>query len=162
MIERMHIALATASDLDRLCELAERVRHAPRWTRSLWQQVLANTAQHATLARVVAIARLGSEARGFVVATCVAGAAEIESIAVDEASQRQGIGRALWLWVKAWSIACGAETIALEVRASNVQARAFYASAGFVQVGLRPGYYADPAEDAVLLSFAIAPAGDAA
>jgi ribosomal-protein-alanine N-acetyltransferase len=41
--------------------------------------------------------------------------------------------------------------VLLEVRRSNVAAQGFYRSVGFVEEGRRPGYYADPIEDAVLM-----------
>jgi ribosomal protein S18 acetylase RimI-like enzyme len=42
--------------------------------------------------------------------------------------------------------------ILLEVRPSNVAGRGFYAASGFVETGRRRAYYADPVEDAVLMS----------
>jgi ribosomal protein S18 acetylase RimI-like enzyme len=45
----------------------------------------------------------------------------------------------------------GVRTALLEVRASNLAARAFYASSGFVAVGRRSRYYAD-GEDALLMT----------
>jgi ribosomal-protein-alanine N-acetyltransferase len=48
----------------------------------------------------------------------------------------------------------------LEVRASNVRARALYARRGFAEVGVRKGYYPAPVrrEDAVVMSVPIGPA----
>src|ERR671917_341067 len=43
-----------------------------------------------------------------------------------------------------------ARRVYLEVRPSNLAARALYDSLGFVQTGVRPGYYGD--EDALLLT----------
>jgi ribosomal-protein-alanine N-acetyltransferase len=40
--------------------------------------------------------------------------------------------------------------ILLEVRESNLPARGLYEKHGFREVGRRRGYYADPAEDAIL------------
>jgi ribosomal protein S18 acetylase RimI-like enzyme len=42
--------------------------------------------------------------------------------------------------------------VLLEVRASNQRARDFYRSLGWNETGIRPRYYADPEEDAVLMS----------
>jgi ribosomal-protein-alanine N-acetyltransferase len=39
----------------------------------------------------------------------------------------------------------------LEVRASNQAARALYQQMGFAQVSIRPRYYTNPVEDAVLM-----------
>lgn len=48
-----------------------------------------------------------------------------------------------------------AESVLLEVRASNDPALALYASMGFRQVGLRKKYYSSPEEDAVLMTLAL-------
>ena len=46
----------------------------------------------------------------------------------------------------------GVSTWHLEVRQSNESAIRLYESLGFVQDGLRKGYYEEPKEDAVLMS----------
>jgi ribosomal-protein-alanine N-acetyltransferase len=46
----------------------------------------------------------------------------------------------------------GAEVAWLEVRPSNLAARALYESFGFKEVGRRPRYYDDTQEDALLLT----------
>ena len=45
----------------------------------------------------------------------------------------------------------------LEVRVSNLAARSLYQKLGFVEVGVRPRYYEDTGEDAVLMDYAITP-----
>ena len=54
--------------------------------------------------------------------------------------------------------ASGVDNVLLEVRVSNQPALAFYEALGFVKTRLRPGYYADPIEDAVLMR--LPPAGE--
>ncbi|HEV2665177.1 MAG TPA: ribosomal-protein-alanine N-acetyltransferase RimI, partial [Blastocatellia bacterium] len=49
----------------------------------------------------------------------------------------------------------GARAATLEVRSANASARAFYEKEGFMPVGLRRRYYADPPDDALLLSLEI-------
>ena len=67
-------------------------------------------------------------------------------------SQRRGLGQQA---LRArWSMSYAerrAYEILLEVRASNQAALGFYRSLGFSETGRRPGYYADPVEDAVLM-----------
>lgn len=41
----------------------------------------------------------------------------------------------------------------LEVRPSNHAARQLYESYGFIEIGIRQNYYADPVEDAIVLKF---------
>lgn len=78
-------------------------------------------------------------------------AAHITTIAVAPEHQRHGVGGQLlgWLLQTAVGLGCGAAT--LEVRASNRIARRLYARAGFVEAGVRPGYYRQPTEDAVIM-----------
>jgi ribosomal-protein-alanine N-acetyltransferase len=45
----------------------------------------------------------------------------------------------------------GVRRATLEVRRSNVAAQRLYAGAGFSVVGVRSGYYTQPAEDALIL-----------
>ena len=89
---------------------------------------------------------------GFAVACLLAPQAELESIAVAEAEQRRGIGRRLLLAMAEELRAAGVREVLLEVRASNQRARDFYRSLGWNETGRRPRYYADPEEDAVLMS----------
>jgi ribosomal protein S18 acetylase RimI-like enzyme len=46
----------------------------------------------------------------------------------------------------------GVTEVILEVRASNFPAVALYGTLGFTETGRRPRYYADPIEDAVLMT----------
>lgn len=79
--------------------------------------------------------------------------------------RRQGSARLLLEALQAWSRLQGAECLWLEVRASNLGARALYEQIGFLQVGRRRDYYpADGSqrEDAVIMSLALAaPAAEA-
>jgi ribosomal-protein-alanine N-acetyltransferase len=45
----------------------------------------------------------------------------------------------------------GVKRATLEVRRSNVPAQKLYERLGFVQAGVRPDYYTQPAEDALIL-----------
>ena len=78
--------------------------------------------------------------------------AHIISIAVREEYRRQGIGELLLISVIDLAIELNARIITLEVRASNTTALSLYYKYGFIQVGLRPGYYTDNREDAVLMT----------
>jgi ribosomal-protein-alanine N-acetyltransferase len=77
------------------------------------------------------------ETGGFALTRLIAGEAELLTIAVDPAHQKQGIGRRL---MERW-IASSADTAFLEVAADNVPAIALYQSLGFEQIGVRHRYY---------------------
>ena len=86
---------------------------------------------------------------------CVAERAEVIDLRVLASERRQGLGRKL-LWASFTALGdIGA--VELEVRSSNVAARALYESLGFSETGLRPNYYAtaDGREDAILMTLAL-------
>ena len=73
-------------------------------------------------------------------------------IAVAAASQRRGIAGRLFAALQQEFCAAGVTQVVLEVRASNHPALALYRRLGFTQTGRRPRYYAEPVEDALLMS----------
>lgn len=77
---------------------------------------------------------------------------EILKLAVHPAHRRTGIGKRLLGLVLQNCIKMGIEQAYLEVRRSNAAALALYTEFGFIQTGIRKGYYPDNKEDALLLS----------
>jgi ribosomal-protein-alanine N-acetyltransferase len=74
---------------------------------------------------------------------------EILNVAVAPEIRRIGVGRAL---VAAFLDGNGGDVF-LEVRASNQTAQRFYKCLGFQEFTLRPGYYSDPDEAAIVMKF---------
>jgi ribosomal-protein-alanine N-acetyltransferase len=77
--------------------------------------------------------------------------AHVTTLGVDPAARRQGIASGLLRGLLAEAIARGATAATLEVRASNVAAQRLYGGFGFTPVGVRPRYYADSGEDAIIM-----------
>jgi ribosomal-protein-alanine N-acetyltransferase len=75
----------------------------------------------------------------------------ITNIAVHPASRRRGIGRGLLGSVLEDARRRATRLVVLEVRPSNIEARALYESFGFQVVGRRRGYYYDTGEDALVM-----------
>jgi len=88
---------------------------------------------------------------GYVSAYLVAGELQINDIAVAPDRRRRGLARLLLDDVLALARERGAALATLEVRPSNVAARALYAARGFVETGRRTGYYPESGEDALLM-----------
>jgi ribosomal-protein-alanine acetyltransferase len=144
------IRAASLEDLDAILALELACAEAPHWTRSTWLRVLGSE-QGTVPYRVTFVAEADNSILGFAVASCSGEIAELESVAVAGTARRKGIGKSLCRTVKDWSQASGAAEVELEVRASNDGALNLYRSLGFVEQGMRPGYYQRPAEDAVLM-----------
>jgi len=78
--------------------------------------------------------------------------AHITTFAVHPAWRRQGIGERLLLAFMDLAVDRGAHEATLEVRLSNLPARRLYEKYGFRPVGLRPRYYSDDHEDALIMT----------
>ena len=78
---------------------------------------------------------------GFIVGRAVAGEAELLTLAVDPACQRQGRGRALLGQFEVESSKRDAIRAFLEVAENNHGALRLYHSAGYRESGRRPDYY---------------------
>jgi ribosomal-protein-alanine N-acetyltransferase len=89
---------------------------------------------------------------GYLVFWVVADEMHLLNLAVHPEQRRRGLGRILLTEALAQARTQGAQVAWLEVRPSNGPARALYESFGFKEVGLRPGYYDDTQEDAILLA----------
>jgi ribosomal protein S18 acetylase RimI-like enzyme len=77
---------------------------------------------------------------------------QIDTLAIDPGWREQGIASHLLERALAQARQRGARRALLEVRPSNLAARALYHKAGFLLDGRRPAYYRSPLEDALLLS----------
>ncbi len=140
-----------AADITRVMQIADGLLHAPHWPVSAYQSALNSNAVPSRIS-LVAEDPASEGVFGFVVASLVAGEAELESIAVAGEAQRRGVGGHLLNEMAAALRQCGVTRIHLEVRASNHPALSLYKRYGFTEIGRRVGYYGEPAEDAVLLS----------
>lgn len=139
------------ADLDRVLEIAVSLPGAPVWPRSAYETAL-NPAAIPRRVALVAAAAPSDELTGFIVASLLPPQAELESIAVAASFQRRGLGSQLFNALAAALRPLGALELTLEVRSSNISAITFYKSLGFHFRGLRPRYYVDPIENAVMMA----------
>jgi ribosomal-protein-alanine N-acetyltransferase len=93
---------------------------------------------------------------GFVIGRQVADEAEVLNLAVVPLARRKGQGGVLLNAVVSEFRARGVNRVYLEVRESNVAARAFYAKHGFSQTGKRLKYYRKPEEAAIVMEMKLA------
>ena len=78
--------------------------------------------------------------------------AHVITFAVHPAWRRQRVGERLLLSMLDLAVDAGAREATLEVRLSNLPARRLYEKFGFRPVGLRPRYYGDNNEDALIMT----------
>lgn len=147
-------------DADVMAGIAAANLAAPQWTAAQFRELLQPRTEGATLCRAVLVAEHAGEITGFAVAAALCAVfpaeAELESLAVTPALQGRGVGRALLGAALAWASTQRAESLRLEVRASNERAIGMYRKAGFHQTGRRACYYTAPVEDAIVMERTLA------
>jgi ribosomal-protein-alanine N-acetyltransferase len=140
-------------DLAAVVALERGVAEAPHWSEVEYEGIV--RVREGGVRRCLLVAEAEGRVVGFAVGKVVGagpeGLAELESVAVDAAARRMGVGRDLCGAVVGWSRGQGAAAAELEVRVGSSGAIALYAGLGFVEVGRRRGYYHAPEDDALLM-----------
>jgi len=90
--------------------------------------------------------------RGLAIFWVVLDEVHILNVATDRIFRRQGIGRRMLDGLLQDAKIRKCTRAILEVRRSNEPAIGLYSSLGFLKVGLRPNYYQDDREDAVVMA----------
>jgi ribosomal-protein-alanine N-acetyltransferase len=98
------------------------------------------------------VARAHDAVVGFAGLWVMVDEAHITTFAVDPRWRRRGVGERLLLALLDLSVARRAREATLEVRLSNFPARRLYEKYGFRPVGIRPRYYSDNGEDALIMT----------
>lgn len=134
--------------------IEERVYPRP-WSPSLFASELA---QPDTRRYLVALApraaRLPIPARqvvGYAGVMVAVGEAHVTTVAVHPEHHRRKVASRLLVALLSEAISLGAEAATLEVRLANRGAQRLYGGFGFVPAGVRPGYYAETGEDALIM-----------
>ncbi len=141
----------TPDDLDIVFDIEKRAYEFP-WTRGIFRECLRAGYPAWVMERADAVVAYG-------IISVAASEAHILNLCVDPAWQRRGLGRKMLELLLLAARRLTAESVFLEVRASNHRAAAIYEQAGFRRIGLRKRYYRGPdgqREDAVVLARSLA------
>lgn len=150
----MSIRHATPADIPQILALEQQTDTAAHWSSSEYEVLFAKDDPR-RLALVVSADDKPDTIQGFLVARCLPDEWEIENVVVAVQKRQQGLGAALVHALLARARSEGARAVLLEVRESNQSASQLYEKIGFKETGRRPGYYQNPAEDALLYEFSI-------
>jgi [ribosomal protein S18]-alanine N-acetyltransferase len=159
----MLIRRATAGDIPAIRALASQSPEAAQWSEQHYDALVGEDSSRLALvaedvdvetrhAASLLAAEGGIPLLGFLVAHAIAGEFELENVAVAARARRRGIGRSLVAELVKAAVQQGLRAIHLEVRGQNRAARALYEGLGFIQSGVRRGYYDCPVDDAILYS----------
>ena len=148
---RLSVRDMRREDLDRVFEIESRAYPTP-WSRAMLEAELGHDWSTSLLA-VEAKAR--REIVGFAIFWTIVDEVHVLDIAVDPEAQGRGVGSFLVDSMLTRARQDGARLASLEVRRSNLGAQSLYASKGFRQVGIRPRYYAENGEDAIIMELGL-------
>ena len=142
---KIRVRIAKSSDLDDIYDLDVQTFAMPWSKEALSYDILENDNAF------VIVAEYEGEFAGYADIWTVLDEADLNSIAVRVDFRRKGIGDAIMLAMTEMLSANGVATINLEVRVSNMPAIKLYKKYGFNECGVRPGYYLDNGEDALIM-----------
>jgi len=138
------------ADLPRLMEI-ERDAFLHPWSEQQLRSELSN-AWSVMLAAVEAGEGGAGWMAGYIIIWVVHDELHVLNVATAPEARRRGVGRALMEQAHALGRSRACRLVTLEVRRSNAAAIALYQALGYRQVGMRPRYYAEENEDALLMS----------
>jgi len=141
----MQLREMTPADIDEIMRIEQRVHRSP-WTRGNFTDALDS-------GYVCKVYESEGETLGYTVLMPAVDEAQLLNISIAADHQRKGLGRKLLGETKEIARGLNMRRLLLEVRPSNAAALGLYRAAGFSEIGLRRGYYADASgrEDAIVM-----------
>lgn len=138
--------LMTTAEVDEVLAIEQAVQAYP-WTRGNFCDAL-------TSGYLCCVEEMLGELCAYAVLMPGVDEAELLNIGVAAAHQRKGLGAAMLSTLLKMAADRGLRRVLLEVRTSNLAAIALYRRAGFLQIGVRRGYYRSAAvsEDALVMA----------
>ena len=143
---RISVEMMKVDDLAEV-QVIERESFTTPWPPHAYRQELETN----RLAHYI-VARCGDVIVGFAGIWLLVDEAHVTTFATRRSWRRQGIGERLILALLDLARTRGAHEATLEVRPSNTAARRLYEKYGFKVVGVRPRYYSDDNEDALIMT----------
>jgi ribosomal-protein-alanine N-acetyltransferase len=142
----LHIRPMTIADLSAV-QAIERASFTTPWPPQAYRQELESNRLATYL-----VATIGEDVVAYGGVWLMVDEAHVTTFAVHPRYRRRRIGERLLLSLLDVSVARRAREATLEVRLSNLGARRLYEKYGFRPVGIRPRYYSDNQEDALIMT----------
>ncbi|GIP16333.1 ribosomal-protein-alanine acetyltransferase [Paenibacillus montaniterrae] len=145
VVEKLVFRKMTLDDLPSIMKI-EQDSFATPWTEEAFRNELTNNmfAQYMVM-------EYEGEVIGYAGMWIIVDEAHITNVAILTPYRGQGLGKLLMAELQRTASFLGAVRMTLEVRASNEIAQRLYRRYGFVNSGVRPGYYSDNQEDAIIM-----------
>jgi len=145
--ESIEIVNMTKGDLDEIVEIEVSTFPAP-WPKDVFARELEIPISRSLVARIGGI---GKSVGGYLIYWVAAGELQIHKICVGEELRRRGVGSLLMDRMIDLASREGANLCSLEVGRSNLGARRLYENFGFEITDIRPKYYLESGDDAMVM-----------
>jgi [ribosomal protein S18]-alanine N-acetyltransferase len=147
MMDDLQVQQMSSEDLAAVLAIEQGSFEDP-WTEDIFNAELRHSWSHCDLLRTA-----DGMILGYIVFWSVADEVHLLNVAVDPNQRKHQYGRRLLDHMLEFARTASARFITLEVRSSNEAALQLYENGGFKRVGVRPRYYANDGEDAVIMLF---------
>ncbi len=138
----------SGADLPEIMKI-ERASFPAPWSETLFRQELEFAISRSLVAKLKG--EMGGETVGYITYWMVFDEIHVNNLAVRSDLRRKGIASRLVRTALEKAFAEGATRCTLEVRVSNEAARRLYEKFGFTVHGVRPRYYEESGEDALVM-----------
>lgn len=132
-------------DIDQIVEIEKECFTTP-WSRDAFLTEIREN----KLARYVVV-EVDGKVAGYGGVWLIVNEGHITNIAVKEEYRGLGVGNRILEGLIYYSTSKNIQSMTLEVRKSNIIAQNLYKKYGFVEYGIRPKYYSDNNEDALIM-----------
>ncbi len=143
---RFRLRKMTLQDIPAIMAIEPQAFGTHHWTAANFIRELDNP-----IALYLVAESLESELLAYIGSWIVCDELHIVTLAVDPKARRQGLAEALLLALLDFALCQSIRAVTLEVRLSNLAAQELYRKYSFHRQGLRPNYYEDNKEPALLL-----------
>jgi len=150
-VDKIRIRAMTLADVPRVREI-DVLSFAMPWSERSYRFEVVENLNSSSWVAEAKFSDEHLEVVGMIVNWIILDEIHIATIAVDPDFRQMGIGRRLLAQGLLAGQKAGARVAFLEVRRGNLAAKTMYENFGFVVTGVRPHYYQDNHEDALLMN----------
>lgn len=143
---KLNFRKITAGDIDRVYQIETECFNAP-WPRSAFEEIVDKKDADYFLAEDIET----GEIVGGCVLFYILEEGDIFNVEVTQRYRGRGIATQILKYAIEQGTLAGIKEFTLEVRVSNISAIRVYEKNGFESEGIRPGFYSNPKEDALIM-----------
>ncbi|MDX1919157.1 MAG: ribosomal protein S18-alanine N-acetyltransferase [Candidatus Caenarcaniphilales bacterium] len=149
--QKIKIHSMLLADLESVCAIEFSAHGQNSWTRQTFINELNNSLSYYWIAQNISKDTDSGQIVAFTGCHVIGEECFITNLAVEPGFQRRKIGQALLMHLIKQVSKLGVKYLTLEVRAGNIKAQNLYKKFGFEEKGLRPNYYPDNHENALIM-----------